>query len=752
MNTYLQISALLYTIIIASVYFSKKRVNTLENKMFKYIIIVMIATIIMDIISSVHAIYFDKKIFSEYLIKAYLGGLIVWVYFFTYYVFCISSPKHVGVIEFKEHPYRKHFEKAFLITCIIVIGIIAYMFHQPISYHVIGFKFYCEGPAMYVEYISAGVGIFLWLIAILRDIKNIEQKKYIPVFILFLTAIFTIIFQFLFPHLSLVTPLTAFVTAVMYFTMENSDYHIIENLNKVRKKAEEANQAKTEFLSSMSHEIRTPLNAIVGFGQALAKEDISGTAKEEVQDILMASHTLLDIVDGILDISKIEADKIEIVNAEYNSRKLINEAVSLINARIGSKAIELKVIVDENLPDVLYGDCSRVKQIIINLLTNAVKYTAEGRILFQIKADNDLENDITKLTISVQDTGIGMSEESVKGLFTKFQRFDVEKNANVEGSGLGMTITKELVELMNGEIKVKSKLDEGSTFTVIIEQKIIHKKAETLDEPSALTQVCAFNASGQSILVVDDNKINLKVAERLLREYKVAIELVNSGSECIDLILDGKKYDLIFMDIMMPKMNGIETLENLKNIVGFDMPVVALTADVISGMEEKYISKGFDDCLAKPIVEEELYYMLKRFLKETEDPVSSIKTKGTINTDSHNIELLEENGISVASGLELLKDMDMYNITLKEFYNELQNKLKDLENFKNEGNMDDYSILAHALKTEARYVGCNELGDIAYEHELASKAKNEELINQKYIELESEANRVYDIIKQYLGV
>ena len=751
MNTYLQTSALLYTILIAFVYFSKKRIKTLENNIFKTLIWIMLYTILMDIISTVVAINYDVPKLSEFLIKTFLIGLVFWVYFASYYVYCISDPKQAGVIEFKEHPNKKHFIKVLYGTLLALLALTIYIYLLDIDIFVNGLEWYYDGPAMTAAYIATGVGITTWIIAIARDIKHIKQKKYIPILVFFTVGVGTILLQFVFPTLSLVTPMAAFITAVMYFTMENPDVHIISNLNKVRKDAEEANQAKTDFLSSMSHEIRTPLNAIVGFGQALAKEDISGTAKEEVQDILMASNTLLDIVNGILDISKIEADKVEIVNGEYSTKKLVNEITSLINARIGSKPLDFKVLVDEKLPPVLYGDSSRIKQVTINLLTNAVKYTSEGRILFQVKADNNEQKDICKLTISVQDTGMGMTEEDIENLFTKFQRFDMDKNVNVEGTGLGMAITKGLVELMNGQIDVKSKYGEGSTFTITLDQKIIHKEAEVIEDTSTLNQVKAFNAAGQKVLVVDDNKINLKVAERLLREYNLTVEFAHSGSESIDKVLDGKVYDLIFMVIMMPKMNGIETLENLKNIVGFNMPVVALTADVISGMEEKYISVGFDDCLAKPIVEEELYFMLKKFLKETEVPKGPVTTEDLQSNEAHNIELLENNRINVAAGLELLKDMDMYNMTLEEFYNELQNKITDLEKYKAEGNMDDYAILAHALKTEARYVGCNELGDMAYEHELAGKEKNKDLVNQKFEELKTEANRVYEVIKRYLG-
>ena len=749
MNTYLQISALLFLSIILIEYFHKKKINSLENLIFRALIVTMMITIVLDIFSTIFALYYPITKWTGYIIKVFLWGLVTWVYLFSYYVYCITCDKSAGPVDFKEHPHRKFFIKKFILTMVAVAIIIIWMTSVRIDIYIEGNYWYYDGPAMIVAYLATGIGIVTWVIRMYQSRKQLKQTKFIPIYIFFTVGVATIACQFIFPQLSLVTPVAAYITAIMFFTMENPDARLITKLHEARDTAESANKAKTDFLSSMSHEIRTPLNAIVGFGQALAKEDISGTAKEEVQDILMASNTLLEIVNGILDISKIEANKIEIVENEYSTKKMVNEITSLINARIGSKPIDFKILIDENLPPMLYGDNMRVKQVTINLLTNAVKYTQEGRVLFQIKADNDTENDICKLTISVQDTGMGMTEEDIENLFTKFQRFDMEKNANVEGTGLGMAITKSLVELMGGEINVKSTYGEGSTFIITLKQKIVHKEDET-EVLEANKQVKAFNASGSKVLVVDDNKINLKVAERLLREYNISVETVQSGSESIDRILDGKKYDLIFMDIMMPKMNGIETLENLKNIVGFKMPVVALTADVISGMEEKYIKVGFDDCLAKPIVEEELYYMLRKFLKETEENNVIIEEKPATN-ETHSVELLEENRINVKAGLELLKDMEMYNITLEEFYNELQNKITDLTNYKESNNMEDYAILAHALKTEARYVGCNELGDIAYEHELAGKENNQALVNEKFDELKNEANRIYEVVKRYLG-
>ena len=829
MAVYLELASFIYLTVILIFHLKKRKVDTIEIRAYTAMIITAVLVCLSDAISTLYGMKYPDSIVSEILIKWKLICMSLEMLFCTYYIFCVTSKKSAGIIDFDEHPNKWHFQKyAYIMILCCIAATLATIFGELTVTMTTG-EFEYTGSALTACHIATVGSAICWFLMFLKVIKDIRNKKYRTLQMLLIVGGITITVTILFPLYSFSTPAIAFVTAVIFFTMENPDATLITKLNKAKTNAEDANEAKTNFLSSMSHEIRTPLNAIVGFGQALSKEDISGTAKEEVQDILMASNTLLDIVNGILDIQKIESNKIELVNGEYNTKKMISEITSLINARIGSKPLDLKIIIDENLPDVLYGDQMRVKQVMINLLTNAVKYTEEGRILFQIRATNN--EDISTLEIQVQDTGIGMTEEAIEQLFTRFQRFDVEKNVNIEGTGLGMAITKGLVELMNGEIKVKSTYGEGTTFTVTLEQKIVTQKLSTEEEEENNKEVKAFNASGQSILVVDDNKINLKVAERLLNEYKVTVEKVMSGSECIDKILDGNKYDLIFMDIMMPKMNGIETLENLKNIVGFKMPVVALTADVISGMEDKYIDEGFDDCLAKPIVEEELYYMLRKFLKETgpmepstpkeaeeivaeqpkvEEPtpvveiahapvaeppaptvpkvdlpqeielptvalkeevveipvvkeqpiVEETKNEETTTTEievtiepgePHTVELLKNNKIDVDAGLDLLKDMEMYEMTLEEFYNELQNKLTDLENFKNEGNMDDYAILAHALKTEARYVGCTVLGDMAYEHELAGKDKNQDLVNQKFAELKTEANRIYEVVKKYFS-
>ena len=414
----------------------------------------------------------------------------------------------------------------------------------------------------------------------------------------------------LIPGLLLNSFSSAFATILMYFTIENPDIKMIEQLNIAREQAEKANAAKTDFLSNMSHEIRTPLNAIVGFSNLLLDDkDVPEKAKDEVRDIVMASDNLLEIVNGILDISKIEANKLEIVNNEYSTKKVIDELVALSKGRLGDKPIEFKTNFAPDLPPILYGDAGRIKQICVNILTNAIKYTKEGWIEFKISSV--VKDNICRLIISVEDTGIGIKEGNIDKLFNKFERLDLDENVTIEGTGLGLAITKKLVDLMHGKIVVQSVFGRGSKFTVCLDQRIVKNPTIKVETEKHYEEV---NVQNKKVLLVDDNKINLKVAERLLKTYGIDVECVDSGFACIDKIKAHEKYDLIMLDDMMPRMSGVETLKKLKEIPGFDMKVIALTANALTGMKEKYLNDGFDDYLAKPINKDELNKIVNRYL------------------------------------------------------------------------------------------------------------------------------------------
>ena len=484
---------------------------------------------------------------------------------------------------------------------------------------------YSTGASINVVYSISLIYIFIYSIFVVKNFKNIKDKRYIPLLLFTIVGLLAMYLTNINPEYFLITPLECFIVFVMYFTIENPDVKMLNEVSLAKETAEKANHAKSEFLSNMSHEIRTPLNAIVGFSESLKDDDIPQESKEKVNDIIMASNNLLDLVNGILDISKIEANKLEIINKEYEIQNIIDELIALTKARIGDKGLDFRVKIDPSIPKVLYGDDTRLKQIILNILTNAVKYTKEGYVEFTISSV--IKDNVCRLIISVEDSGIGIKEEALPKLFSKFERLNVEKQLTIEGTGLGLAITKRLIELMNGKVVVQSVYGKGSKFTISIDQRIVAMEAPQIKEVK-VTESKVINANGARILLVDDNDLNIKVASTLLRKYNFNIDSVNSGFACIDKIEKGEKYDIIFLDDMMPKMSGRETIQKLKSIEGYNIPTIALTANAISGMKEEYLSCGFDDYLSKPIEKLELERVIKTYLHKI--------TSNQINTESSN--------------------------------------------------------------------------------------------------------------------
>lgn len=609
-SLYFQICSLFYIVLLNVTFFSKKRLQSLENKLFSYMIVTNLLGIILDIISTYLAIINANYSLLIIFCKSYLVYLLIWITLMTAYIYVISVNgfKRKSKEKTKKKEKNSKFFKFLIILATISVLLVIVL---PLYSNRSNGRIYTYGPSAVISYMISGICIFVWLICMFKNFKNLKSKKYLPMFAYMTIGLIATAIQAIYPEILIITSLETFITFLMYFTIENPDMKMIEQLNIARDQAEKANRAKSDFLSNMSHEIRTPLNAIVGFSQALQEEDLPDSAKDEVSDIVSASNSLLELVNGILDISKIEADKLEIVNTEYSFKNVYNDLVALTRARMGEKPLDLRLSYDESIPSVLYGDHTRIKQIILNLLTNAVKYTREGYVSF--KVSSVIEGDVCRLIVSVEDSGIGIKNENIDKLFMKFERFDLDKNITIEGTGLGLAITKKLVDLMHGKIVVQSVYGKGSKFTVALDQKIVRGKEVVLENHEAKVEL--FEAPDKKILVVDDNKINLKVAARLLSNYKVNVELVESGFECLEKVKTNT-YDLILMDDMMPKMSGVETFHKLKENNSFNTPVVALTANAITGMKEKYLSEGFNDYLSKPIDKLELNIIMKKYLKK----------------------------------------------------------------------------------------------------------------------------------------
>ena len=543
-------------------------------------------------------------------------------------------------------------------------------------------------------------------------------------------------------------------------------------------RAESASNAKSDFLANMSHEIRTPINAVLGMNEMIIREDnraldvtesdpmLVQEALENINvyagDVKKAGHNLLAIVNDILDFSKIEAGRMELVEAPYQLSSLINDINNMILFKAQDKGLKFTVEVDPSLPDELSGDEVRVRQILTNLLNNAVKYTDKGSVSLKLRGKKQEDNTLL-LTIVVWDTGIGIKPEDKEQLFNKFERLEMERNSTVEGTGLGLAITQNLIGLMGGNIEVESEYGKGSIFTVNIPQKIVSDspmgdfQTRLKDNtPGNKPYKESFRAPEAIILFVDDTRINLTVAVNLLKNTKMKIDTATSGEEAVTMA-SKTRYDVIFMDQRMPGMNGTEAfhkIQETENGLSKDVPVICLTADAVIGAKERYLSEGFADYLTKPIDNFALEKLLMKHLPE--DKVELVNEEITeISEDESTVEeafaVLRSVGIEPRAGLKYCQDdVFFYRAVLAEYaYGELE-KAHNLQKSYEAENWHDYSIYVHSLKSSSKMIGASALSVRAAKLEAAANIADTGTIRTEHDTMMEEYEVLSAVIRSFV--
>ena len=517
----------------------------------------------------------------------------------------------------------------------------------------------------------------------------------------------------------------------------------------IAEKAMATSDAKSAFLSNMSHEIRTPINTMLGLNEMILRESGEERILTYADNINRAGQTLLSMVNNVLDFAKIETGKLEIIPSDYDLSSVLNDLVNMISMRTDEKGLSLKLDFDRNIPKLLYGDEIRIKQVIAHLLTNAVKYTDEGGITFAVKYEKPFDEvDSIVLKVIVKDTGAGIKEENIKSLFDRFEDMPDSMEKGVEGSGLGMNITVNLLQMMGSALKVESVYGIGSDFSFELKQKVIawepigdfeqaYKKAmeDTLDYRES------FEAPEAEVMVVDDNPMNHVVFKGLLKHTRIRIQSADSGDECLTLAGDSR-FDIIFLDHMMPGKDGIETLKELKAAKdgpNANTPVICLTANAISGARERYLEAGFDDYITKPIDTAKLERLILKYLPEDKVGKSvpaSAKTEdesagAAVVVIPDELKALEgQDIVSVSTGLKNCKYLDTYMQLLRLFYTSVDERAEELKTFCEEGDLKNYTIRIHGLKSSARIIGASELGEEAFRLEEAGKRQDTDYIRE----------------------
>lgn len=592
MNTIYIITGIMFTLLLILVFKIKKQNNLLSNNTFFILSLSLLIGFILELIINFLSTLALKPIILEAYTKLYLIFIVCWFSIFSVYTFLISK---------KDDTLNKPIMIMYaLLTIVSSISIML----LPLNVDTSNFIYLSGNSINIFKVLLPAMICTLFIRTILnRKVISITKCNYIYV-ALTLLSIFT--FLELKYELNVITTILLFITYLVFLTIENPALKEYEIINNLRLKALKANTNKTDFLSNISHELRTPLTSIISSIDEIKSYDLSQELKDNLNDIIDSSNSLLDIVGNVIDINKIENKIYDLKEKNYDIRDVVEKLIKMNTKKYNKENVVFKYSVSDNTPSNLFGDKTKIKEIINNILDNSFKYTNKGSISLTI--NSVLDNDICNLIIEIKDTGIGIKAEDLNKIFNG-NEIDNDINSNVNRDGLGLLVSKDLVNLLNGTITVNSYYGSGSVFTINIPQKL-KNELEIVEQ----TNTTKFN--NKKVLLVDDDRLNNRILKRLLKIYNIELDTCERGIECIDKINNGEQYDLILMDIMMPDINGIDTLKKLKSNKNFNTKVIALTADALSTSKNKYLKAGFIDYLAKPFKKEELEEKLKYLLGE----------------------------------------------------------------------------------------------------------------------------------------
>lgn len=592
MNTIYIVTGIMFTLLLILVFKIKKQNNLLSNSTYFILTLSLLVGYILELVMYFLSTTAINNIILEIYTKLYLIFIICWSSIFSVYTFLLSK---------KDDEYNK---KIMILYALLTVTSSVAIIMLPLNITYTNRIILTGNAINFLKVLITCMLSVLYIRTVLSNkIINTIKANYIYVALIILTIVSFLEIKY---QLNIVTTILLFVTYLIFLTIENPALKEYEIINNLRLRALKANTNKTNFLSNISHELRTPLASIISSIDEIKLYNLPQEIKDNLNDIIDSSNSLLDIVGNVIEINKIENKVYDLKEKNYDIRDAVEKLIKLNTKKYSKENVVFKYSVSDNTPSNLFGDKTKIKEIINNILDNSFKYTNKGSISLTI--NSVLDNDICNLIIEIKDTGIGIKSEDLNKIFNG-NDIDNDINSNVNRDGLGLLVSKDLVNLLNGTITVNSYYGSGSVFTINIPQKL-KNELEIVEQ----TNTTKFN--NKKILLVDDDRLNNRILKRLLKIYGIELDTCERGIECIDKINNGEQYDLILMDIMMPDINGVDTLKKLKSNKNFNTKVIALTADALSTSRNKYLKAGFTDYLAKPFKKEELEEKLKNLLGE----------------------------------------------------------------------------------------------------------------------------------------